>query len=140
MAGAWRSRVRFDARAALAVGEALDTTVVNMRFVKPLDTALLEQMAMAHDLLVTVERKRHRGGAGAACAEALAALKLAPAMLHLGLPDKFIDHGDPPSSCPCRGWTRPAFRPRSRAACNKCRFRPEKDRLEQSGRDQLNSE
>ncbi|HEX4327092.1 MAG TPA: 1-deoxy-D-xylulose-5-phosphate synthase [Burkholderiales bacterium] len=80
---------------ALAVGEALDATVVNMRFVKPLDTALLEQMAMAHDLLVTVEENVIAGGAGAACAEALAGLKLAPAMLHLGLPDKFIDHGDP---------------------------------------------
>ncbi|HEY4372963.1 MAG TPA: 1-deoxy-D-xylulose-5-phosphate synthase [Burkholderiales bacterium] len=80
---------------ALAAGEALDATVVNMRFVKPLDTALLEQMAHAHDLLVTVEENVIAGGAGAACAEALAALELATPMLHLGLPDAFIDHGDP---------------------------------------------
>jgi len=80
---------------ALVAGESLDATVVNMRFVKPLDTALLEQMAVGHDLLVTVEENVIAGGAGAACAEALAGLKLATPMLHLGLPDQFIDHGDP---------------------------------------------
>jgi 1-deoxy-D-xylulose-5-phosphate synthase len=80
---------------ALAAGEALDATVVNMRFVKPVDAALLEQMAKSHDLLVTVEENVVAGGAGAACAEALAATGLATPMLHLGLPDKFIDHGDP---------------------------------------------
>jgi 1-deoxy-D-xylulose-5-phosphate synthase len=80
---------------ALVAGESLDATVVNMRFVKPLDTALLEQMALSHDLLVTVEENVVAGGAGAACAEALAGLKLATPMLHLGLPDQFIDHGDP---------------------------------------------
>ncbi|MDB5803636.1 MAG: 1-deoxy-D-xylulose-5-phosphate synthase [Betaproteobacteria bacterium] len=80
---------------ALVAGESLDATVVNMRFVKPLDTALLEQMAVGHDLLVTVEENVIAGGAGAACAEALAGLKLATPMLYLGLPDQFIDHGDP---------------------------------------------
>jgi 1-deoxy-D-xylulose-5-phosphate synthase len=80
---------------ALAAGEALDATVVNMRFVKPVDAALIEQMAKSHDLLVTVEENVVAGGAGAACAEALAATGLSTPMLHLGLPDKFIDHGDP---------------------------------------------
>ena len=80
---------------ALAAGEALDATVVNMRFVKPVDAALVEQMANTHDLLVTVEENVVAGGAGAACAEALAAAGLAVPMLHLGLPDRFIDHGDP---------------------------------------------
>jgi 1-deoxy-D-xylulose-5-phosphate synthase len=80
---------------ALAAGEALDATVVNMRFVKPVDAALVEQLARTHELLVTVEENVIAGGAGAACAEALAAAGLAVPMLHLGLPDRFIDHGDP---------------------------------------------
>jgi 1-deoxy-D-xylulose-5-phosphate synthase len=80
---------------ALAAGEALDATVVNMRFVKPVDAALIEQLARTHELLVTVEENVIAGGAGAACAEALAAAGLAVPMLHLGLPDRFIDHGDP---------------------------------------------
>ena len=80
---------------ALAAGEALDATVVNMRFVKPVDAALIQQLANTHELLVTVEENVIAGGAGAACAEALAAAGLSTSMLHLGLPDKFIDHGDP---------------------------------------------
>jgi len=80
---------------ALVAGEALDATVVNMRFVKPLDHALIEQLTLTHELLVTVEENVVAGGAGSACAEALSAAGLAVQMLHLGLPDKFIDHGDP---------------------------------------------
>jgi len=79
---------------ALEAGETLDATVVNMRFVKPLDAPLVEELARSHELLVTVEENVVAGGAGAAVAEALAARGLAPAMLHLGLPDQFIDHGD----------------------------------------------
>jgi 1-deoxy-D-xylulose-5-phosphate synthase len=80
---------------ALAAAEALDATVANMRFVKPLDRALIEQLALGHDLVVTVEENVVAGGAGSGCAEALNAAGIATPVLHLGLPDKFIDHGDP---------------------------------------------
>jgi 1-deoxy-D-xylulose-5-phosphate synthase len=79
---------------ALEAGDALDATVVNMRFVKPIDASLVEEMAKEHDLLVTVEENVVAGGAGAAVAETLAERGLATAVLHLGLPDRFIDHGD----------------------------------------------
>lgn len=82
---------------SLAAGEALDATVVNMRFIKPLDMAMIEKIANTHDLIVTVEEHVIAGGAGSACAEALVALGDAIPMVpifHLGLPDRFIDHGD----------------------------------------------
>jgi 1-deoxy-D-xylulose-5-phosphate synthase len=65
-----------------------------MRFVKPLDAGLVEQLAREHELLVTLEEGAVMGGAGSAVAECLAAAGLARPLLHLGLPDKFIDHGD----------------------------------------------
>lgn len=80
---------------ALAAGGELDATVVNMRFVKPLDTALVADMAMQHDLVVTVEENVIAGGAGSACAEALQAADIEIPLLLLGLPDRVIDHGDP---------------------------------------------
>jgi 1-deoxy-D-xylulose-5-phosphate synthase len=79
---------------SLVAAEALDATVANMRFVKPLDIALLKQLAMTHDALVTVEEGGVMGGAGAAVGEALAEAGIVKPLLHLGLPDKFIDHGD----------------------------------------------
>ena len=79
----------------LQAGEALDATVVNMRFVKPLDLDLLREMAATHDRLVTVEENVVMGGAGSAVAEALAALGLSVSIQHLGLPDAFVEHGDP---------------------------------------------
>jgi 1-deoxy-D-xylulose-5-phosphate synthase len=81
-------------KTALEAGEELDATVVNMRFVKPLDDALVEHLARTHALLVTVEDNVVMGGAGSAVAESLAAQDLAVRSLHLGLPDHFIDHGD----------------------------------------------
>ncbi|MGE5793700.1 MAG: 1-deoxy-D-xylulose-5-phosphate synthase [Bacteroidota bacterium] len=81
-------------KAALEAGEELDATVVNMRFVKPLDDALVQSLARSHALLVTVEDNVVMGGAGSAVAESVAAAGLAVPMLHLGLPDHFIDHGD----------------------------------------------
>jgi len=66
-----------------------------MRFVKPLDTELLAQVARSHDALVTVEENVVMGGAGSACAEALSSLAIERPFLHIGLPDRFIDHGDP---------------------------------------------
>jgi 1-deoxy-D-xylulose-5-phosphate synthase len=80
---------------ALEAAEALDASVANMRFVKPLDTALLRELAASHELLVTVEEHQVMGGAGGAVCEALAALGLEKRVLRLGLPDRFIDHGDP---------------------------------------------
>ena len=80
---------------ALAAGEALDATVANMRFVKPLDTALVLELARTHDLLVTVEEGCLPGGAGAAVAEALAAAGVAKPLMMLGLPDEFVEHGEP---------------------------------------------
>ncbi|HTO47466.1 MAG TPA: 1-deoxy-D-xylulose-5-phosphate synthase [Burkholderiales bacterium] len=79
---------------ALEAGDELDATVVNMRFVKPLDDALVAQLARSHALLVTLEDNVVMGGAGGAVAESLAAQGIAAPMLHLGLPDHFIDHGD----------------------------------------------
>jgi len=80
---------------ALEAGEALDATVANMRFVKPLDAELVEQLAATHHLIVTVEEHQVMGGAGSAVCEALAQLKIEKRVLLLGLPDRFIDHGDP---------------------------------------------
>ena len=77
---------------ALRVGETLDATVVDMRFVKPLDEALLRELAGSHELLVTIEENAVMGGAGSAVAELLAAHGLATPILHLGLPDLFIEH------------------------------------------------
>jgi len=79
---------------ALEVADALHLTVANMRFVKPLDMALLKQLALEHDALVTLEEGCIQGGAGSACAEALQDMGLTKPILHLGLPDKFIDHGE----------------------------------------------
>jgi 1-deoxy-D-xylulose-5-phosphate synthase len=81
-------------KSALEAGEALDATVVNMRFVKPLDEELVLRLARTHGLVVTVEENAVMGGAGSAVAEALATHGVAVPMLHLGLPDRFIDHGD----------------------------------------------
>jgi 1-deoxy-D-xylulose-5-phosphate synthase len=80
---------------SLEAAESLDATVVNMRFVKPLDTDLLQEMSKSHDLIVTVEEHQVMGGAGAAVCEALARLGAKNRILLLGLPDRFIDHGDP---------------------------------------------
>ena len=81
---------------ALKAAEELNATVANMRFVKPLDTALVLELAASHDLLVTVEEGCIMGGAGSAVAEALAAAGVVLPLMMLGLPDRFIDHGDAP--------------------------------------------
>jgi 1-deoxy-D-xylulose-5-phosphate synthase len=80
---------------ALAAAEEVDATVANMRFVKPIDTELIAYLARTHEVLVTVEENVVAGGAGSAVAEVLAAEGFAVPILHLGLPDEFIDHGDP---------------------------------------------
>jgi 1-deoxy-D-xylulose-5-phosphate synthase len=80
---------------ALAAAERLNATVANMRFAKPLDAELVAELARTHDALVTVEEGCLPGGAGSAVMEALQAAGLATPVLALGLPDAFIEHGDP---------------------------------------------
>ncbi|MDR2330314.1 MAG: 1-deoxy-D-xylulose-5-phosphate synthase [Comamonas sp.] len=80
---------------ALQAGEALNASVVNMRWAKPLDTELLNQVAQSHEALVTVEDGCLMGGAGSAVLEALQELHIDVPVLQLGLPDVFIEHGDP---------------------------------------------
>jgi 1-deoxy-D-xylulose-5-phosphate synthase len=80
---------------ALEAAEALDATVANMRFVKPLDAELVKELATTHDLLVTVEEHQVMAGAGSAVCELLAIEVINKQVLMLGLPDRFIDHGDP---------------------------------------------
>ncbi|BAN25874.1 1-deoxy-D-xylulose-5-phosphate synthase [Caballeronia insecticola] len=80
---------------SLAVAEELDLTVANMRFVKPIDADLLRELAATHDAIVTIEEGAIMGGAGSACVEALLASSVVKPVLQLGLPDTFIDHGDP---------------------------------------------
>jgi 1-deoxy-D-xylulose-5-phosphate synthase len=80
---------------ALQAAEALDATVVNMRWAKPLDTDLLAKIAAAHDALVTVEEGATMGGAGSAVLEALQDLQQPKPVLVLGIPDVFTEHGDP---------------------------------------------
>ena len=79
---------------ALAAGEALDATVVNMRWVKPIDGELLAELARTHDAFVTLEEHVVMGGAGSAVLEALAQAGIVKSVLQLGLPDRFIDHGE----------------------------------------------
>jgi 1-deoxy-D-xylulose-5-phosphate synthase len=80
---------------AMQAGESLDATVVNMRWAKPIDEALLKEVVAQHELLVTVEEGCLPGGAGAAVMEALARHGICVPVLTLGLPDVFIEHGDP---------------------------------------------
>ncbi|MFZ2972828.1 MAG: 1-deoxy-D-xylulose-5-phosphate synthase [Ferribacterium limneticum] len=80
--------------AALAAGEELDATVANMRFVKPLDVELIVELAGNHSLLVSVEENAVIGGAGSEIERVLAERGLNVPVLRLGLPDRFIDHGE----------------------------------------------
>ncbi len=78
---------------AAAIAAELDATLVNMRFVKPLDEALLIELAKTHDAFVTLEDNAIAGGAGSAVAECLAAHGIVKPILHLGLPDVYLEHG-----------------------------------------------
>jgi 1-deoxy-D-xylulose-5-phosphate synthase len=80
---------------ALAAAEELKATVANMRFVKPLDEELILRLAQTHDLLVTIEENAVMGGAGSAVLEFLESRGMAVPVLQLGLPDRFVEHGDP---------------------------------------------
>ena len=80
---------------ALAAASALEASVADMRFVKPLDEELILELCASHSLLVTVEENAVAGGAGAAVAELLAARGIVMPLLVLGLPDRFLEHGKP---------------------------------------------
>ena len=75
------------------IAERLDATLVNMRFVKPLDDELVERLAARHAAFVTIEENAVAGGAGAAVGELLAARNIQMPLLHLGIPDRFVEHG-----------------------------------------------
>ncbi len=81
--------------AALGAGETLNATVVNMRFVKPLDEALLIRLARSHEFFVTIEENVVAGGAGSGVGELVGQLQLPVRVLNLGLPDSYIEHGSP---------------------------------------------
>ena len=80
---------------ALEVAERLDATVYDMRFVKPLDSEAILAAAGEHGLIVTIEENVIAGGAGSGVGELLAASSMRPSLLHLGIPDHFIEHGTP---------------------------------------------
>lgn len=81
-------------KTSIEAGNALNATVANMRFVKPIDMDLIAELASSHDAIITVEEGCIMGGAGAAVSEALSSMEISIDVLHLGLPDLFIDHGD----------------------------------------------
>jgi 1-deoxy-D-xylulose-5-phosphate synthase len=78
---------------ARKIAERLDATLVNMRFIKPLDQELLIGIAGRHRAIVTIEENAVMGGAGSAVGEALAAHGVQLPLLHLGIPDRFVEHG-----------------------------------------------
>jgi 1-deoxy-D-xylulose-5-phosphate synthase len=80
---------------SLMAAEEFDATVVNMRWAKPLDEALLLEVARSHDMIVTIEDGTKEGGAGSAVLECLARRGICKPTLVLGLPDVFVEHGDP---------------------------------------------
>ena len=94
---------------ALQAAKAVDATVANMRWAKPLDEALVRELASSHDAIVTVEDGCIAGGAGAAVSEALAAAGISLPVLHLGLPDQFIEHGDPAKLMALQGLDAPGI-------------------------------
>jgi 1-deoxy-D-xylulose-5-phosphate synthase len=82
---------------ALAVADGLDCTVADMRFVKPLDEELILELAAGHDLLVTLEENAIAGGAGSGVAELLAERSILVPCIHLGLPDRYVEHAEHPA-------------------------------------------
>ncbi|MDX1518641.1 MAG: 1-deoxy-D-xylulose-5-phosphate synthase [Gammaproteobacteria bacterium] len=80
-------------QSCLEVGDELDATVVNMRFVKPIDEEMILKLCDTHDLLVTVEENMVHGGCGSAVSEVLSAHGIAQKIIHYGLPDRLVQHG-----------------------------------------------
>ncbi|MCG2634342.1 MAG: 1-deoxy-D-xylulose-5-phosphate synthase [Gammaproteobacteria bacterium] len=107
---------------ALEAGAKLDATVVNMRFVKPLDEALVQDMARSHGLLVTLEENSIMGGAGGAVSEYLAAAGIDTPVIHLGLPDQNLEHGKPEEMLAACGLDAPGIVHSVQAALDTRRF------------------
>ena len=107
---------------AQKIAERLDATVVNMRFVKPLDEDLIISVAARHRAIVTIEENATAGGAGSAVAELLASEGLQVPLLQLGIPDRFIEHGSRENCLRPPDWTRRASRPASSAG-GRCSLR-----------------
>lgn len=82
-------------KTATEVAEELDASIINMRYVKPLDTKMLENVAKNHDLLVTIEDNAIAGGAGSSVAEYINQKNISVDILHIGFPDELINHGQP---------------------------------------------
>lgn len=100
---------------ARAVAESLNATLINMRFVKPLDEAMVRELAQTHSLLVTLEDNAVMGGAGSAVNECLHAAGLNVAVLNLGLPDSYIDHAQREEQLAACGLDAPSIVQRIRA-------------------------
>ena len=100
---------------ALAVAESLNATLINMRFVKPLDEAMVRELAQTHRLLVTLEDNAVMGGAGSAVNECLHTAGLNVAVLNLGLPDSYIDHAQREEQLAACGLDAPSIVQRIRA-------------------------
>jgi len=100
---------------AAVVAAELDATLVNMRFIKPLDEALILELAKSHDAFVTLEDNAVAGGAGSAVAESLAAHGMVKPILHLGLPDVYLEHGSREEVLSMAGLDLPGIRQAIRA-------------------------
>ncbi len=94
---------------ALVIGERLDATVVNMRFIKPIDEALILEIAGRHAAIVTLEENAVQGGAGSAIAEVLAAEGISMPLMQIGIPDRFIEHGSRESCLAAAGLDTPSL-------------------------------
>ncbi len=107
---------------ALEAAESLDATVVDMRFVKPLDEALIGEMATRHQLIVTIEENTVMGGAGSAVNEFLLRQDYRVPVLNLGLPDEFLHHGKVPDMLAAVGLDKDSIIASIRAKLQKCKI------------------
>lgn len=107
---------------ALAAAEQLDATVVDMRFIKPLDTEMIRNMAQQHSLLVTLEENTIAGGAGSAVNEYLLQQNFLIPVLNMGLPDSFIPHGKVPQMLASAGLDRDGICQSIRAKLTQCKI------------------
>jgi len=100
---------------AAEIAAEFDATLVNMRFVKPLDEAMILELAKTHDAFVTLEDNAIAGGAGSGVAECLAAHGIVKPILHLGLPDAYLEHGSREEVLTMAGLDLPSIRNAIRA-------------------------
>jgi len=105
---------------ALAAAEGLGATVANMRFVKPLDGALVRALAEGHELLVTIEENSIAGGAGSGVAEWLSSQGLTLPCVHLGLPDRYVEHAEHAQQLAACGLDAPGILTSVRDALSRC--------------------